>query len=410
MKVLRRYAFPLCMIMALIVGTLLGLFATDKFVQNIAPLGDIFINTMFILVVPLVFFTITSAIVNMKGKAKLSKILLITIAVFVVTSLIGALLALIGVLAIKPSANVIAEDGEAGTKTSFLQAVADAITTTDFVGLFSKSHMLALIIFSIILGLCLRKVDAENRVGKTLEVLSGALLRFVKIVMYYAPIGVCAFFASLINSFGEDILESYLKTLLIYLALTVVCFVVLYTLYAFIAGGKRGVKNFYTNIFRSFATSLATQSSLASLPVNLEVADDMKISKSVSRVALPLGSTIHMEGSAIASIIKIFFLFNVFDMHIGVGSCILAVLIAVASSVVMSGIPGGGLIGEMLIVSLYGFPSSAFTMIATIGWLVDAPATMLNVCGDISSAMMIDKFVGKPQNSPEQPTPPIGKE
>lgn len=410
MKVLRRYAFPLCMIMALIVGTLLGLFATDKFVQNIAPLGDIFINTMFTLVVPLVFFTITSAIVNMKGKAKLSKILLITIAVFVVTSLISALLALIGVLAIKPSSNVIAEDGEAGTKTSFLQAVADAITTTDFVGLFSKSHMLALIIFSIILGLCLRKVDTENRVGKTLEVLSGALLRFVKIVMYYAPIGVCAFFASLINSFGEDILESYLKTLLIYLALTVVCFVVLYTLYAFVAGGKRSVKNFYTNIFRSFATSLATQSSLASLPVNLEVADDIKISKSVSRVALPLGSTIHMEGSAIASIIKIFFLFNVFDMHIGVGSCILAVLIAVASSVVMSGIPGGGLIGEMLIVSLYGFPSSAFTMIATIGWLVDAPATMLNVCGDISSAMMIDKFVGKPQNFPEQPTLPIGKE
>lgn len=402
MKVLKKYAFPICMIIALIVGTLLGLFATDNFVENIAPLGDIFINIMFTLVVPLVFFTITSAIVNMKGRVKLSKILLTTIAVFVVTSLISAILALVGVLIVKPSSNIIVEDGEAGVKTNFLQAIADAITTTDFVGFFSKSNMLALIIFSIILGLCLRKVDKENRVGHTLEVFSKALLKFVKIVMYYAPIGVCAFFASLINSFGKDILESYLRTLLIYLVLTVIYFVVFYTLYAFIAGGKNGVKNFYKHIFRPFATSLATQSSLASLPVNLEASDELGVSKDVSRVALPLGSTIHMEGSAIASIIKIFFLFNVFDMNISFGSCLLALLIAVASSVVMSGIPGGGLIGEMLIVSLYGFPNSAFTMIATIGWLVDAPATMLNVCGDISSSMMIDKLVGYKGDAGEQ--------
>lgn len=395
MKILKRYAFPIFMIIALVVGTLLGLFATDKFVENIAPLGDIFINMMFTLVVPLVFFTITSAIVNMKGRAKLSKILITTIIIFVITSLISAIIALVGVLLVKPSSNVIVEDGEVGTKTSFLQAVADATTTTDFVGLFSKSNMLALIIFSIILGLCLRKVDKENRVGKTLEIFSNALLKFVKIIMYYAPIGVCAFFASLINSFGEEILKSYLRTLLIYLVLTVLYFLIFYSLYAFIAEGKNGVKKFYKHIFRPFATSLATQSSLASLPVNLETSDEMGISQPVSRVALPLGSTIHMEGSAIASIVKIFFLFNVFDMHIGVGSCILAVLIAVASSVVMSGIPGGGLIGEMLIVSLYGFPNSAFTMIATIGWLVDAPATMLNVCGDVSSAMIIDKFAYK---------------
>lgn len=381
------------MLVALVVGTLLGLFATDKFVESIAPLGDIFINMMFTLVVPLVFFTITSAIVNMKGQTKLSKILLGTIIVFVITSLVSAVLALLVVLVIKPSSNAIVEDGTTGTKTSFLQAIADAVSTADFVGLFSKSNMLALIIFSIILALCLRKVDKENRIGKTLEILSNALLKFVKIVMCYAPIGVCAFFASLINSFGEEIIESYLKTLLIYLGLTVLYFVVFYTLYAFIAQGREGVKKFYKHIFRPFATSIATQSSLASLPVNLEVSDEMGMFRSVSRVALPLGSTIHMEGSAIASILKIFFLFNVFGMEISFASCVVAVLISVVSSVVMSGIPGGGLIGEMLIVSLYGFPNSAFTMISTIGWLVDAPATMLNVCGDVASSMMIDKFV-----------------
>lgn len=399
MKILKKYAFPISMLIALTVGTILGLFASENFIDNIAPLGDIFINIMFTLVVPLVFFTITSAIINMKGKAKLTKILLVTIIVFIITSLISAIIALLGVLIVKPSSNIIITDSEAGTQTSFLQAVADAITTTDFVNLFSKSHMLALIIFAIILGLCIRKVDKENKLGKGFEIISNALLRFVKIVMWYAPIGVCAFFASLINSFGKEILTSYVKTLLIYLALTILYFLIFYTLYSFIARGKNGVKSFYKNIFRSFVTSLATQSSLASLPVNLEVADDTKIDNSVSRVALPLGSTIHMEGSAIASILKIFFLFNVFGMKITFVSCLLAVVIAVLSSVVMSGIPGGGLIGEMLIVSLYGFPSGAFTMIATIGWLVDAPATMLNVCGDIPSSMLIERYTNGKDNS-----------
>ena len=394
MKFLKKYAFPILMVISLIVGTLLGLFASDKFIENISPLGDIFINIMFTLVVPLVFFTITSSILNMKNHVKLSKILLTTIIVFVITSLISAVIALIGVLIVKPSSSIIVDNAESGSKVSFLQAIANAITT-DFVGLFSKSNMLALIIFSIIFALCLRKVDKEKSLGKGFEVISNSLLKFIKVIMFYAPIGVCAFFASLINSFGKDILESYLKTLLIYLVLTLIYFFVFYTLYAFISDRKNGVKRFYKSIFRSVVTSLATQSSLASLPVNLEVAEEMKIKPYVSRVSLPLGSTIHMEGSSIASILKIFFLFNIFGMNISFGSCLLAVLIAITSSVVMSGIPGGGLIGEMLIVSLYGFPAGAFTMIATIGWLVDAPATMLNVCGDISSSMLIDKYIDR---------------
>ena len=395
MKVLKKYAFSIFMLLALIVGSLLGLFASDKFVDGIAPLGDIFVNLMFTLVVPLVFFTIVSSIANMDKKAKLSKILYKTIIIFVVTSLISAIVALIGVLIVKPTSNIIPSDGESSESVGFLKSVSEAITVTDFFNLLSKSHMLALIIFAIIFGICLRLVDKQNKVGPGLEVVSNALLKFVKIVMYYAPIGVAAYFATLVKSFGGGVLTSYLKSFVIYIVICIIYFVVFYTLYAFAAGGKNGVKNFYRHIFKSFVTALATQSSLASLPSNMEVADDMDIDKTTSKVALPLGSTVHMEGSSIASILKIFFLFSVFGMHINFGSCMMAILIAVLSGVVMSGIPGGGLIGEMLIVSLYGFPASAFTMIATIGWIVDAPATAINVCGDIPSTMLIDKFVNR---------------
>lgn len=394
MKFLKKYGFSICMLLALVIGTIIGLFASNKFVTGIAPLGDIFVNLMFTLVVPLVFFTITSSIANMDRKAKLSKILVTTIIVFVVTSLISSVLAIIGVIAVKPTSNIHPVDGEPAESVGFLQALSEAITVPDFFNLLSKSHMLALIIFSIIFAIVLRKVDKEGKVSKGFEIISNALLKFVKIVMWYAPIGVCAYFSGLVKSYGGDIITSYLKTLLIYLVICVIYFVVFYTLYAFVAGGRKGVANFYKHIFSSFVTSLATQSSLASLPTNMDVADEMQIDKNVSKVSLPLGGTIHMEGSSIASVLKIFFLFSVFDMHTkGITTYLLAILIAVLSGVVMSGIPGGGLIGEMLIVSLYGFPASAFTMIATIGWIVDAPATMMNVCGDIPSTMLIDKFV-----------------
>lgn len=396
LKVLKNYLFSIFMLLALIIGTILGLYASDEFVSTISPLGDIFVNLMFTLVVPLVFFTITSSIANMDKKVKLSKILTKTILIFIITSLISSVIALIGVLIVKPTSNIIPVEGEPAKPVGFLQAISEAITVSDFSNLLSKSHMLALIIFSIILGICLRKVDHESKIGKGLEVISNALLKFVKIVMYYAPIGVCAYFATLVKSFGGEIVTSYLKSFLIYIGISLIYFIVFYTLYSFIAGGKNGVKNFYKNIFKSFATSLATQSSLASLPANMEVADQMGIDKNVSKVSLPLASTIHMEGSSIASILKIFFLFSVFNMPTqGIGTYLIALLIAMLSGVVMSGIPGGGLIGEMLIVSLYGFPASAFTMIATIGWIVDAPATMMNVCGDIPSTMLIDKFVNR---------------
>lgn len=400
MRFFKKYGFSLFMLLALIIGTLLGLYASDGFVNGIAPLGDIFVNLMFTLVVPLVFFTITSSIANMDKKAKISKILSKTILIFVATSLISCIIALIGVLIFKPTSNITPIESEATEAVGFLTALSNAITVPDFFNLLSKSHMLALIIFAIILGICLRKVDKEGKVSKGFEVISNALLKFVKIVMFYAPIGVCAYFAGLVKSFGGDILTSYLKTFLIYIGISIVYFLVFYTLYSFIAGGKNGVKNFYGHIFKSFVTSLATQSSLASLPTNMEVADEMNIDKTVSKVSLPLASTIHMEGSCIASILKIFFLFSVFNMSsLNIATCLIALLIALASGVVMSGIPGGGLIGEMLIVSLYGFPASAFTMIATIGWLVDAPATMLNVCGDIPSTMMADKFINRSKKS-----------
>ena len=394
---LKKYIFPISMAVSLLLATIVGIFASEKFIETISPLGDIFVNLMFTLVVPLVFFTITSSIANMSKKVKLSKILATTFIIFFITSAIAALIALITMIFYDPAKGVnIIADAQDSEKLSFLEQLSKAITVNDFSLLFSKNSMLALIIFSLLFGISLRFIDKDAKISKGLETLSLAMLKMVKLVMYYAPIGVFAYFASLIKSYGGEIISSYLRTFIIYIVISIVYFLVFFTLYAYISNGKKGIKNFYKHIFPSFVCSLSTQSSLASLPTNLETSKEMNLDSNVSKVSFPLGATIHMEGSAIGSILKIFFLFSIFSMPINMPSTyIIALIIAIASGVVMSGIPGGGLIGEMLIVSIYGFPASAFAMIATIGWIIDAPATMLNVCGDIPSTMLIEKFVYK---------------
>ena len=141
-------------------------------------------------------------------------------------------------------------------------------------------------------------------------------------------------------------------------------------------------------------TSLATQSSIASLPVNFESCDKIGVKKDISGIVLPIGATMHMDGSVLAAVLKIAFLYGIFGKDFtGAGVYIMSVAIAILSGVVLSGVPGGGLVGEMLIVSLMDFPPEAFPLIATIGFLVDPPATCLNVCGDTVASMMVSRVI-----------------
>ena len=255
--------------------------------------------------------------------------------------------------------------------------------------------MLPLIIFSILFGIGIALVGEKGKnVAKNLDAISNVMMKIIKIIMYYAPIGLCAYFAALVGEFGPELLGSYARSMFIYYILSIVYFAVFYTLYSYMAGKKEGIKAFYKAAPYPTATSLATQSSLASLPVNLEAASSIDVPKDIREVTLPIGATMHMEGSSMGAILKIAFLFAIFNRpFVGVDTYLIALLISVLSAVVMSGIPGGGLIGEMLIVSLYGFPMEAFPIIATIGWLIDPPATCLNVVGDLSSSMLVTRIV-----------------
>lgn len=394
-KVWKNYKFPLILLFSIIVGCIIGIiFKEDASVLK--PFGTIFINMLYTIVVPLVFFTISSSISSIKSFKKLGKIFRVMFIVFIITSTIAALFMLVVVKVVDPVGNISLSLVEGVKETVNIgDKIVDMITVGDFYQLLSKSSMLPLIIFSIIFGFAVGMVkDESEKISNALNSMSKVMMKVINIIMYYAPIGLCAYFASLIGEYGKEIIGSYARSMLLYYVMAVLYYFVFYTIYSYIARGKKGVKDFFGNIFTPTVTSLGTCSSLASLPANLECANDMGIDEDVAKTTLPIGATMHMEGSAMASILKIAFLFGVFGKSFtGMDTYLIAILIAVLSGVVMSGIPGGGLIGEMLIVSLYGFPLEAFPIIATIGWIVDPPGTCLNVVGDVSSAMLIEKHV-----------------
>lgn len=392
-KFWKNYRFPIILLFSIIIGCILGIVLKEDAII-LKPFGTIFLNLMYTIVVPLVFFTISSSIANMVNLKRLGKILKYVFLVFILTSTIAGVLMLCILKFINPigNANIILEHGEV-TEVSIGEQIVSAITVTDFSNLLSRSNMLPLIIFSILFGIGVALTKSDN-IASGLKNISNIMMKIINIVMYYAPIGLCAYFANLIGEFGPQLIGSYAKSMILYYVVCVVYFIVFYYIYAYISGKKKCVKSFFKNIFSSTVTSLATQSSLASLPTNLDTASKMNIPKDIRDVTLPIGATMHMEGSSMGAILKIVFLFGVFNMSFtGIDTYLIAIVIAVLSAVVMSGIPGGGLIGEMLIVSLYGFPLEAFPIIATIGWLIDPPATCLNVVGDVSSSMLVTRLV-----------------
>lgn len=396
LRFVKKYWFPISILLSIIIGSLCGNYLGER-ASVLKPVGDIFLNLMFTIVVPLVFFTISSTIASMIDLKRLGKIMGYSLIVFTTTCIIASIVMLVSVKLINPlgSNSVLIDATETVKNLSIGEQIVSALTVNDFSELLSRNNMLPLVIFSILFGVGVSSLGEKGRkLSLNLELASKALMKVVHIIMYYAPIGLCAYFMNLVGTFGVSLISGYLRSFILYTAVGVIYYLVFYTIYAYVAGGELAIKNFYRNALNPTVVALATQSSLATLPTNLESASNMGISEDIREVSMSVGSTMNMHGSVMASVLKISFLFSVFGRSFtGLDTYLIAILISVLSGVVMSGIPSGGLIGEMLIVSMYSFPAGAFLIISTIGIIVDAPATALNVMGNPTSAMLVSRLV-----------------
>lgn len=397
-KIIKNYKQSIILIGSLIIGTIVGLIFKEKSTV-LEPLGTLFINMLLVVVVPLIFLSITTSIGKIDKPKRVGKILRSIIIAFVFTSLVSVVIGLTSLkirLVDSGDANKITalldESTDVSDDASVLDKLVNSVSTNDFVNLLSKNNILALIVISILSGLAINKSGEKGK--SFLKVLDSAyevLQNLIKILMYYAPIGLGCYFASFTGTFGASVTQGFVKMLVIYTILVLFVYFVIYSLYAYMAAGKIGVKKYWSNIIPASVTALSTCSSAASIPVNTECAKKIGVSEDIASPTITLGTSFHKDGSIIGSVFKIMFLVYLFDMPV---SGIKVLGVSLLATILVTAVPiGGGTISEMLILKLMGFPVAALPILTIIATIIDAPATLLNVTGDCASSMLVSRMV-----------------
>ena len=402
-KILKNYRSLIILLTAIIIGGILGIIFKEK-ITFLKPFGDLFLNLLLMIITPLIFLTLTTSIGKMKEPKRIGKILITTIIIFIITSLISVSIGMLSTSKIKlvDSKNgeyikeSLTREEEINTleSTNYLERTVNTISVNDFSKLLTKENMIALILFSILFGISINLTNEKGK--KLLEVLDSAnevLQKLIKLIMYYAPIGLGCYFASLVGTYGTEIALGYGKTFIIYLVVFLFTYLIIYSTYAYIAFGKIGFKKYWKNILPDTITALSTCSSAASIPVNIESAKKAGASEDIANTVIPLGTNFHKDGSIIGSVFKIMFLVNLFNTNISFGKILAVSLLA---TLLVTAVPiGGGTISEMLIITLLGFPIYSLPILTIIATIIDAPATVLNVTGDTASSMLVTKIIDK---------------
>ena len=402
-KFYKTYSNSIILLLSIIIGTIIGLIFKEK-ASILSPFGELFINLLLVIIVPLIFLTITTAISNMKQPKRLGKIMTNIILVFAMMSLVAVL---IGFLSTYFISLVEVEDGakimsgldmdELAVKEdlSILERTVEALTVSDFADLFSRQNILAIIVFSILFGLALNISGEKAKPVRDLLVsATDVVMSLLKIIMYYAPIGLGCYFAALVGTFGASIAVGYAKTFVIYTVVATLFYFLIYSLYAYIAAGKKGFKAFWANIIPATVTALATCSSAASIPANLQAAKAIGVPDDIAEPMIPLGTSFHKDGSVIGSVFKIMFLVCLFGTGIGTVAGIGKVIgTALLVTFLVTAVPiGGGTISEMMILVMMGYPVGALPILTIIATIIDPPATVLNVIGDTSGSMLVARM------------------
>ncbi|MEZ2442679.1 dicarboxylate/amino acid:cation symporter [Chitinophaga sp. RCC_12] len=395
MGFLKTYSSMFWLLAGIIAGSIAGLILGER-VAVIKPLGDVFLNLLFTAIIPLVFFAISSAIANIEAGHKLGRILGVMSLVFLGTVLISAFLTIVAVWIFPIHQQVtLTKDVNLEQPGNWGEQAVRLLTVNEFYELLSRKNMLPFLIFSGLVGFAAMRTGEKGAAFRGFLQSGNEVMKdILTLIMKLGPIGLGAYFAYQVGTVGPQLFGSYAHSLGIYYGFGVVYFIVGFSAYAFVAGGIPGMKIFWKNNIVPTLTAVGTGSSIATIPANLQAVERMGVPRDIGNVVVPLGATLHKDGSSISSIIKMAVVFAMFGKGFdSVPIILMALGVTVIASIVEGGIPNGGYIGELLVMSIYGFPIEALPPLMIIGTLVDPLATILNATGDNVAAMLTTRFL-----------------
>jgi len=392
---LKNYGATLLLLLGLVAGGLAGVLLGEK-AQVFKVPGTIFLNLIFVLVVPLVFFSVANSMVVMRRSGVVGKVLGTSLGVFFFMSLVAGAFAF-GLMRIwNPFAKIAGAPAAASDGVTesmdFGEALVSAFTVDDFSLLLSREHLLPLILFAALFGLAVAMLGRKaETVEKLLAEGQGVVMKMMDLVMKVAPIGIGCYFAHAIGSLGGQIVGGYLQIFLVVSAATAVCYLLFNSLYALFC--KVPLGKFWAAMAIPSATAVGTCSSAACMPVNMNAALSLGIADNIVDGVIPLGTNLHKDGSVVTSVAKVLFALYFFGMPPqGIGGAALVVILAILESVVVGAIPVGGMTGELLICAVLGLDPSFAAALLIIGTICDIPATLLNVSGNLVAPMIVGKL------------------
>ncbi|QQX79919.1 dicarboxylate/amino acid:cation symporter [Shewanella sp. KX20019] len=392
---LEPYRSSIILLSALLMGGAIGIVLPDLAIK-LKPIGQIFLNLLFMIIVPLVAISVTSSIARMTDLKKLGVILITLFLVSIVMAIIPAV-SIVGLaLAFDPAQGVVLDLHQHVEAGAGSMDFVGLLTTNDFVGLLSKSNILALIIMSVIAGIAIGQSGKDGeKVSAMLDSLNTVIMKIVSILMVAAPIGLGAYFASTMASQDTELLSTFARAIGLFFIVALIYFTIGSTIYAWVGGGTKGVTQFWKNAVAPSVTALGTSSSLATLPVNIRAANKMGIKEEIADICLPLLVNLNKGGASMTTALKIVFIYSILGLDFTADVFALTVLISVLSAFIISGVPGGAFLGEIFIVTTLGLPIEVIPILVIIGAVTDAPATLINVIHDLNATQIIERINGK---------------
>ncbi|WP_319221228.1 dicarboxylate/amino acid:cation symporter [Moritella sp.] len=381
----------------IVVGMILGITVGIIFGEDaviLKPIGSLFVNTIKMLIVPLVFCSIIVGITSMQDTSKMGRIGFKAVMFYLLSTAVAITIGLALGHILQPGAGLglIAEQAEVVKASPSLADTLVALVPTNPISALAEGHILQIIVFSVALGVSLTLIGEKGKPAVAVfESLAEAMYKLTDLVMKLAPYGVFALMAWVAGKFGLALLLPLMKVIgAVYLGSILHVLGVYSALILFIA--KLSPVQYFRGIVDAQVVAFTTTSSAGTLPISMKCArEKLGVSKGVSSFVLPLGTTINMDGTALYQGVTALFVAQAFGIDLGMPEYITIILTATLASIGTAGVPGAGLIMLTLVLTTVGLPVEGVALIAGIDRILDMARTTVNISGDIAASVIIAK-------------------
>ncbi|MTI15069.1 dicarboxylate/amino acid:cation symporter [Sansalvadorimonas verongulae] len=376
------------MVLGLSVGGWLG-----ESAQALKPIGTLFVNAIKMLIVPLVFCSLVVGVTAMEDTAKMGRIGIKTLALYLATTTIAITLGLLFGYVVQPGSGIslVAQQPVGNQETPSLINTIVALIPQNPVESMARGDILQIIIFALALGISLSLTGEKGKPAiAVFTSLAEAMYKLTELVMKCAPYGVFGLMAWLAGTYGVDVLLPLLKVIV---AVYIATLLHLYGFYGFClkALGKVSPLRFFKVVFDAQMIAFTTSSSAGTLPMSLHCSRRLGASASTSCFILPLGATINMDGTALYQGVTALFIAQAYGIDLSTADYLTIIATATLASIGTAGIPGGGLIMLTLVLTTVGLPVEGVALIAGIDRILDMARTTVNITGDIMVNILVSK-------------------